>query len=402
VVVAVKALACELPATTGVPLARWHCPDLARQAAAQGIVASVSGTTIWRWLSADAIKPWRVRSWIFPRDPAFATKAGRVLDLYARTRESGLLGADDYVISTDEKTSIQARIRRHASLPAARRRPPRTEFEYTRGGALQYLAAWDVHRAKVFGRCEPATGIEPFGKLVTQVMQQEPYASARRVFWVADNGSSHRGQPARPPASGRLAHRAPGPPAHTRFLAQPSGDLLLGHPAQTPDPERLRQPRRGRSRADVLPGLLPADRHPVRVEVHQVRPRPPAQTPRRPRTSPGARRLVTDPYVTEIPCQSTKGRTGNFLSPADAKRFGLPTVSVTAGALTGSVAPDGSITSLRDIHLSGPAKLVTRSVICAGHGRYGPHRPAVPGEPLAWPSPVGWITLTLSGSNTRS
>ena len=85
VIVAVKALACELPSATGVPLARWHCPDLARQAIQQGITASVSGTTIWRWLSADAIKPWRVRSWIFPRDPAFAAKAGRVLDLYART-----------------------------------------------------------------------------------------------------------------------------------------------------------------------------------------------------------------------------------------------------------------------------------------------------------------------------
>jgi hypothetical protein len=196
VVVAVKALACELPATTGVPLARWHCPDLARQAAAQGIVASVSGTTIWRWLSADAIKPWRVRSQIFPRDPAFAAKAGRVLDLYARTWDGEPLGGDDYVLSADEKTSIQARIRRHASLPAAPRRPPRTEFEYTRGGALQYLAAWDVHRAKVFGRCWPKTGIEPFGRLVAQVMTTEPYASARRVYWVTDNGSSHRGQAA--------------------------------------------------------------------------------------------------------------------------------------------------------------------------------------------------------------
>jgi hypothetical protein len=123
VVVAVKALACELPATTGVPLARWHCPDLARAAVEQGIVASVSGTTIWRWLSADAIKPWRVRSWIFPRDPAFAAKAGRVLDLYARTWDGWLLGEDDYVLSADEKTSIQARIRRHASLPAAPVRP---------------------------------------------------------------------------------------------------------------------------------------------------------------------------------------------------------------------------------------------------------------------------------------
>ena len=196
VVVAVKALACELPATTGMPLARWHCPDLARAAVQQGIVASVSGTTIWRWLSADAIKPWRVRSWIFPRDPAFAAKAGRVLDLYARVWDGEPLGDGDYVVSADEKTSIQARIRRHDSLPAAQRRPPRTEFEYTRGGALQYLAAWDVHRAKVFGRCEPTTGVKPFGRLVAQVMTTEPYLSARRVFWVVDNGSSHRGQTA--------------------------------------------------------------------------------------------------------------------------------------------------------------------------------------------------------------
>ena len=115
--VAVKALACELPATTGAPLARWHCPDLARAAVQQGITASISGTTIWRWLSADAIKPWRVRSSIFPRDPAFAAKAGRVLDLYARTFDGESLGDDDYVVSADEKTSIQARIRRHPRCP---------------------------------------------------------------------------------------------------------------------------------------------------------------------------------------------------------------------------------------------------------------------------------------------
>jgi hypothetical protein len=220
-VVAVKALACELPAATGAPLARWHCPDLARTAVQQGITASISGTTIWRWLSADAIKPWRVRSWIFPRDPAFAAKAGQVLDLYAKTFDGEPIGDDDYVVSADEKTSIQARIRRHPSLPARPHRPPRTEFEYTRGGALQYLAAWDVHRAKVFGRCEPATGIEPFGRLVTQVMTTEPYRSARRVFWVVDNGSSHRGQAAARRLQGqwptlRLVHL----PVHASWLNQ--------------------------------------------------------------------------------------------------------------------------------------------------------------------------------------
>lgn len=85
-----------------MPLARWRCADLARAAVDQGITAAISDTTIWRWLSADAIKPWRHRSWIFPRDPDFAVKAARVLDLYARTYQGIPLGPDDYVISADE------------------------------------------------------------------------------------------------------------------------------------------------------------------------------------------------------------------------------------------------------------------------------------------------------------
>ena len=72
----------------------------------------------------------------------------------------------------------------------------RVEHEYGRGGALQYLAAWDVRRGRVLGRCEDKTGIDSFGRLVDQVMRSEPYRSANRVFWVVDNGSSHRGQAA--------------------------------------------------------------------------------------------------------------------------------------------------------------------------------------------------------------
>jgi len=196
VIVAVKALACELPSRLGVPLSRLHVPDIAAEASARGIVADISGTTIWRWLSEDAIRPWRHRSWIFPRDPNFETKAARVLDLYARQWDRKPLGRRDYVISADEKTSIQARLRCHPSLAAGAGRDVRVEHEYDRGGSIAYLAAWDVHEARVFGRCEDTTGIEPFDRLVDQVMTAEPYASARRVFWVVDNGSSHRGQAA--------------------------------------------------------------------------------------------------------------------------------------------------------------------------------------------------------------
>jgi hypothetical protein len=196
VVVQVKALACEIPARLGIPLSRFSTSELAREAVTRGITASISGATVWRWLSADALKPWQHRSWIFPRDPDFEAKAGSVLDLYQRRWEGRSLRPDEYVISADEKTSIQARIRLHPTQPPAAGQAMRVEHEYERGGALAYLAAWDVHRGKVFGRCEQTTGIEPFGRLVEQVMTQEPYASAHRVFWIVDNGSSHRGKAA--------------------------------------------------------------------------------------------------------------------------------------------------------------------------------------------------------------
>jgi hypothetical protein len=193
--VQVKALACELPATRGLPLSRLSCADIAREAAQTGLVATVSGATVWRWLTEDAIRPWQHRTWIFPRDPDFAAKAGRILDLYAREWEGRPLHAEEFVLCADEKTSIQARLRRHATQPPGPGTPMRVEHEYARGGAWAYLAALDVHRAQLFGRCEAATGIAPFERLVAQVMTQPPYRDARRVFWILDNGSAHRGAP---------------------------------------------------------------------------------------------------------------------------------------------------------------------------------------------------------------
>jgi transposase len=189
----VKVLACALPAETGAPLARWSAAELAAEAVDRGLVEAISPSTVARWLAADAIRPWRHRSWIFPRDPDFAVKAGRVLDLYARIWAGQPLNSDEYVLCADEKTQLQALSRRHPDLPPAPGRLRRTEFEYRRGGTLAYLAAYDPHRAHVIGRTAPTTGIAPFAELVEQVMSTEPYASAARVFWIVDNGSSHQG-----------------------------------------------------------------------------------------------------------------------------------------------------------------------------------------------------------------
>ena len=195
-VAAVKALACELPARHGLPLSRFSLRELARQVVLWARVASISAATVGRWLREDALRPWRYRSWLFPRDPDFEAKAARVLDLYQGQWEGVALSQSEYVISADEKTSIQARVRLPPTQPPAPGEPMRLEHEYRRGGSLNYLAAWDVHRAKLFGRGEEKSCAAAFDRLVAQVMSQAPYASAERVFWIVDNGSCHRGKAA--------------------------------------------------------------------------------------------------------------------------------------------------------------------------------------------------------------
>lgn len=171
---------------------------------AAGIVAEISGVTIWRWLHEDALRPWTRRSWIFPRDPDFATKAGRVLDLYHRRWKGRVLADDEFVISADEKTQIPIRSRCHPITPPTPGRSLRVEHEYRRHGVCAYIAAWDVHQARVFGDVLKKISIAAFDALVARVMAEEPYRSARRVFWIVDGGTIHRGQAAVDRLQGRF------------------------------------------------------------------------------------------------------------------------------------------------------------------------------------------------------
>jgi len=194
VVAEVTAIACELPAKRHLPLSRFSSAEIASEVVASGVTEAISPSSVRRILADAVLRPWRYRSWIFPRDRDFARKAGVVLDLYERIFSGRELNDDEFVISIDEKTSIQARCRCHPSLPPGRARLYRVEHEYDRGGSLNYLAGLDVHRGSLIGRCEDKTGIAAFERLVSGVMAHEPYASARSVYIVCDNGSSHRGQ----------------------------------------------------------------------------------------------------------------------------------------------------------------------------------------------------------------
>ena len=190
----IHAMACERIAETKEPLSRQSLADLVRRSRETLPSKKISRSTVWRMLHEAAIKPWQYEHWLFPKDPRFAEKAGPILDLYAGTWEGEPLGSKDYVLSMDEKTSIQARGRTHEEMPPEPEQTRRIESEYERNGALQYLAAWDVHRGMILGRCEKKTGIKPFGLLVDQVLEQRVYEEATRLFFITDNGSSHRGK----------------------------------------------------------------------------------------------------------------------------------------------------------------------------------------------------------------
>ena len=99
-------------------------------------------------MSEDALKPWQYQSWIFIRDPTSPPKPNGYSTCTPAIWDGKPLGRNEYVISADEKTSIQARCRCHPTLPPGKARTMRVNHDYHRRGAVAYLAAYDVHRAQ--------------------------------------------------------------------------------------------------------------------------------------------------------------------------------------------------------------------------------------------------------------
>jgi transposase len=193
---AVVALACQLPAATGVPLSRWTGPELLAEIGKAGLASQFSASSVLRILAEHPVKPWQHQSWISPRDPDFTAKATVILDLYQGFYQGRRLRPGDRILSVDAKPSIQARGRCCPTAPAARGKPVRIEHEYVRHGALALLAALDVHTGNVLAATPATTGIVPFMDLMGQVMSLPEYKDAPRVFVIVDNGSDHRGQAA--------------------------------------------------------------------------------------------------------------------------------------------------------------------------------------------------------------
>ena len=187
----VTALACSLPRSHGVPLARWSRADLARQVAATASLPDISASTIGRWLADEQIRPWRYHPWQHIQDvEVFLLRARPVLQLYEQA--AALLQQGIWVVCTDEKTSIQAREAEQAPRPARRLHPVYQSPRYHRRGAVHLMAALSVADGLVYGQCHPRKRFVDFRSfLETVVVAQAHRRGVQKIALVLDNGPTH-------------------------------------------------------------------------------------------------------------------------------------------------------------------------------------------------------------------
>lgn len=165
------------------PIATWTYDEVAEAVNEAGVEVSVS--QVWRILHAMDIDLSKVRGWLNRRDdPEFWVRVRDVCGLYLNPPEHAL------VLSVDEKTSVQAKSRKHPDKTPRPGRPRRREFEYVRHGTASLFAALDVHTGEVLA--EPIPGkndsVNFCGFLDDIERAVDPTLA---IHVVLDNGSSH-------------------------------------------------------------------------------------------------------------------------------------------------------------------------------------------------------------------
>ena len=188
-------LACERPDDRDRSLSTWFCSELARQLVADGVVESISATTVQRILASHKLKPWRIHMWLSPkapRDVEFYERVKEIIALYTRP-----LGDHEVVLSVDEKTSLQPRTRSYATKPALPGKiPNRVEHEYRRCGALQLFTAFDTRSGNVYGETFDRKRQKEFIQFLEKLDADIP-AKVTTIHLVLDNVSTHHGKQVR-------------------------------------------------------------------------------------------------------------------------------------------------------------------------------------------------------------
>jgi len=176
------AVAGARPDTLGVAATRWSLVRLARYLTQQQIV-EVSPAHLGRILKAAGLSFQRTRTWKASPDPDYEAKAARVLALYAKAPENGV------VVSFDQMGPISLRPTAGAGW-APRKRPERQRATFTRRHGVRYvMGAFDVHADRLRVRLRPRR--RGCDNLAFLKQIRGCYPKRLRIYWIQDNLSAN-------------------------------------------------------------------------------------------------------------------------------------------------------------------------------------------------------------------
>ena len=116
----------------------------------------------------------------------------RSLSLTAYLQAQALLRAGTWLVSADEKTSIQAREGEMPPRPVRPGKPALYEARYYRRGARHLFAGLSVADGKVYGTCRERKRFVDFQTFVQQVILPEALRrGVHTVIFILDNGTTH-------------------------------------------------------------------------------------------------------------------------------------------------------------------------------------------------------------------
>jgi hypothetical protein len=187
----VTAIACSLPKQEQVPLSRWSRAELTRRVTQDKSLPSISKSTVGRWLKAERLRPWRYHAWQHIHDPAsFLERARPVLQAYGEAL--ALFHQGIWLVSVDEKTSIQAREGEQPPRPAQPDKPILREARYHRRGARHLFAGLSIVDGKVYATCRQRKCFVDFQAFVQQeILPAALHRQMHTVAFILDNGTTH-------------------------------------------------------------------------------------------------------------------------------------------------------------------------------------------------------------------
>lgn len=211
-------MACERPEKFGRSLSQWDSEELARQLVSDGIVESISTSTVRKILQSNKLKPWRNHMWMspkHPRDEEFYRRVRNIITLYTRP-----LKKSEVVFCVDEKTSLQPRTRLAETKPALPgNKPNLVEHEYQRKGAVQLFSAFDTRTGKVFGKTYDRKRQAEFIKFLTALEKSQP-ESKTTIHLILDNVPTHHGKKVQEWLKNHPRFRLHFTPVHCSWLNQ--------------------------------------------------------------------------------------------------------------------------------------------------------------------------------------